>query len=90
MHLYEKNLKDLRKLNLENNIHNIIKSNLEQALIEKVKEKKQPVTLEPMNPFERMIVHSFVSTFEGVYSKSIGNKPRRSVVIYPESKNTLV
>ena len=38
MHLYEKNLKDLRKLNLENNIHNIIKSNLEQALIEKVKE----------------------------------------------------
>jgi syntaxin 16 len=38
LHLYEKNLKDLRKLNLENNIHNIIKSNLEQALIEKVKE----------------------------------------------------
>ena len=34
LQLYEKNLKELKKLNLENNIHNIIKSNLEQALVE--------------------------------------------------------
>ena len=38
LQLYEKNLKELKKLNLENNIHNIIKSNLEQALVEKAKE----------------------------------------------------
>jgi syntaxin 16 len=38
LQLYERTLKDLMKLNLENNIHNIIKSNLQQALVEKVKE----------------------------------------------------
>ena len=38
MQLYERTLKDLMKLNLDNNIHNIIKSNLQQALVEKVKE----------------------------------------------------
>ena len=89
-YVFEKHLKivlDYENFREERNqkIKDLIK-----VLIEKVKEKKQPVTLEPMNPFERMIVHSFVSTFEGVYSKSIGNEPRRSVVIYPESKNTLV
>ena len=38
LQLYERTLKDLMKLNLENNMHNIIKSNLQQALVEKVKE----------------------------------------------------
>jgi len=38
LQLYERTLKDLMKLNLDNNIHNIIKSNLQQALVEKVKE----------------------------------------------------
>ena len=36
--LYEKNLKELMKIKLDNNIHDIIKSNLQQALLEKVKE----------------------------------------------------
>ena len=35
---YERNVKELIKLNLDNQVHNIIKSNLQQALVEKAKE----------------------------------------------------
>lgn len=38
-------------------------------------------TLEPMNPYERRIIHSAVSTVEGVTSRSIGEEPYRKVVI---------
>lgn len=59
---------------------------LTKKLIERVKEKNQEVALEPMNPFERRVVHSYVSMFEGVYSKSVGVEPMRNVVIYPEER----
>lgn len=38
-------------------------------------------TLEPMNPYERRIIHSTISEIEGVTSKSIGEEPYRKVVI---------
>lgn len=38
-------------------------------------------TLEPMNPFERRIIHATVSEIEGVSSSSIGEEPNRRVVI---------
>ena len=38
-------------------------------------------TLEPMNPYERRIIHSVVSKMQGVTSKSIGEEPNRRVVI---------
>jgi len=38
-------------------------------------------TLEPMNPYERRIIHSVVSGMEGVTSKSVGEEPNRRVVI---------
>ena len=38
LQLYERNVKELIKQNLDNQVHNIIKSNLQQALIEKAKE----------------------------------------------------
>ena len=38
-------------------------------------------TLEPMNPYERRIIHSVVSEVEGVTSKSVGEEPNRRVVI---------
>lgn len=40
-------------------------------------------TLEPMNPYERRIIHSAVSNIEGVTSSSIGVEPNRRVVISP-------
>lgn len=41
------------------------------------------ITLEPMNPYERRIVHSTVQTVNGATSKSVGNEPNRRVVISP-------
>jgi spoIIIJ-associated protein len=38
-------------------------------------------TLEPMNPYERRIIHATVSEIAGVSSKSIGDEPYRRVVI---------
>lgn len=38
-------------------------------------------TLEPMNPYERRIIHSAVANIEGVTSKSIGEEPYRKVSI---------
>lgn len=44
-------------------------------------------TLEPMNPFERRIIHATVSEIEGVSSSSIGEEPNRRIVITsPTSK----
>lgn len=39
------------------------------------------VTLEPMNPYERRIIHSKVAEIEGVFSNSVGEEPFRKVVI---------
>ena len=38
-------------------------------------------TLEPMNPFERRIIHSTVYEIEGVSSLSVGEEPNRRVII---------
>lgn len=38
-------------------------------------------SLEPMNPYERRIIHSAVANIDGVTSKSIGEEPYRKVVI---------
>lgn len=42
-------------------------------------------TLEPMNPYERRIIHSTVSKIEGVTSSSVGEEPNRRVVITPDN-----
>lgn len=40
--------------------------------------------LEPMNPYERRIIHNAVQDIDGVVSSSIGEGDRRRVVIFPE------
>ncbi|MBP3705946.1 MAG: KH domain-containing protein [Clostridia bacterium] len=40
--------------------------------------------LEPMNPYERRIIHTAVQDIAGVISSSIGEGSNRRVVIYPE------
>ncbi|MBR0413809.1 MAG: KH domain-containing protein [Clostridia bacterium] len=42
------------------------------------------ITLEPMNPYERHIIHTAVQDIEGVTSHSIGSNIDRRVVITPE------
>ena len=43
------------------------------------------ITLEPMNPYERHIIHTAVQDIEGVTSHSIGSNIDRRVVITPEN-----
>ncbi len=43
-------------------------------------------TLEPMNPYERRIIHTTVQSIEGVTSTSFGEGNNRRVVIAPEGK----
>lgn len=38
-------------------------------------------TLEPMNPYERRVIHSAISEIDGVSSRSVGEEPRRKIVI---------
>lgn len=44
-------------------------------------------TLEPMNPYERRIIHTTVQTIEGVVSASIGEGAGRRVVISPDRES---
>lgn len=45
-------------------------------------------SLEPMNPYERRIIHTAVQEIEGVVSNSIGEGSGRRVVISPEGGDT--
>ena len=54
---------------------------LARRLAKTVVKTGRSITLEPMNPYERRIIHSTVSTVEGATSSSIGEEPNRKVVI---------
>lgn len=55
---------------------------------EKVLREKRSVMLEPMNPYERRIIHSEVQGIEGVTTNSIGMDSNRRVVIYLKDDET--
>ena len=50
--------------------------------VERVRSADERVALEPMNPFERKIVHDAVAA-AGLVSESEGEEPRRHVVVLP-------
>ncbi|MDE7192375.1 MAG: KH domain-containing protein [Oscillospiraceae bacterium] len=51
---------------------------------QKVIKQGRKIALEPMNPYERRIIHSCVAEIEGVSSHSTGTEPYRKVVIYAD------
>lgn len=51
-----------------------------------VKKNGRSTALEPMNPYERRIIHAAVSDIEGVTSKSTGEDPYRKVIISSTEK----
>ena len=59
---------------------------LAKKLSEKAKRTGKNQVLEPMNPYERRIIHAVVSNIDGVSSKSKGEEPHRKVVIMPSNK----
>jgi spoIIIJ-associated protein len=48
---------------------------------EKVREHGEPVSLEPMNAFERKCVHDVINALSGVESESEGVEPSRRIVV---------
>ena len=71
------NYRERRKETLENLARNISF---------KVKRTKRPVSLEPMNPYERRVIHAALQNDKYVVTRSEGVEPYRHIVISP--KNT--
>jgi spoIIIJ-associated protein len=55
---------------------------LADSIVTQVKESGEPVSLDPMSPFERKVVHDAVAA-AGLSSESEGVEPRRFVVVLP-------
>ena len=55
--------------------------NLAKNIAYKVERTKRPVSLEPMNPFERRIIHSALQNDRYVTTHSEGDEPYRHVVV---------
>lgn len=55
--------------------------NLAKNISYKVKRTKRPVSLEPMNPYERRIIHSALQNDKYVTTHSEGEEPFRHVVV---------
>ena len=55
--------------------------NLAKNIAKKVKRIKKPVALEPMNPYERRIIHSALQDDKYCTTRSEGEEPYRHVVV---------
>lgn len=58
---------------------------LSKRLADKVTRTGKKFTLEPMNPYERRVIHSNLQDSETVTTYSIGSEPYRKVVIAPKN-----
>ena len=50
----------------------------------RVVKTNRPMAMEPMNPYERRVLHSALQGFRGVTTHSEGEEPNRRVIITPE------
>ncbi|MBR5495872.1 MAG: KH domain-containing protein, partial [Oscillospiraceae bacterium] len=57
---------------------------LAAKVAKQVQKNGRNTTLEPMNPYERRIIHSVISEIPGLFSRSIGEEPHRKVVVMLE------
>ncbi len=55
--------------------------NLAKNIAYKVKKTRRPVSLEPMNPYERRIIHSALQNDKYISTHSEGDEPFRRVVV---------
>ncbi|NTW70988.1 MAG: protein jag [Eubacteriaceae bacterium] len=54
---------------------------LAEKLAQRVARNREKIVLEPMNPYERRIIHSTLQNHKSVYTYSEGDEPFRKVVI---------
>ena len=57
---------------------------LASKMAAKVKKTGRNIALEPMNAYERRIIHAEIQKIEGVSTNSVGAEGNRRVVIFPE------
>ena len=50
-------------------------------IVREVQKTKMDVKLDPMNSYQRRIVHSLVSNYDNIDTESVGEEPNRCVVI---------
>ena len=62
--------------------------NLARNIASKVKRTRKPVFLEPMNPYERRIIHSALQNNPYVATHSEGEEPYRKVVVTLKNNNS--
>lgn len=62
--------------------------NLAKNIAYKVKRTRRPVSLEPMNPYERRIIHSALQNDKYVTTHSEGDEPFRRVVVTPKRESS--
>ena len=55
---------------------------LARRMAAKALKYKRSVMLEPMNPYERRIIHSEIQNIDGVSTNSVGTENNRKIVIY--------
>ena len=60
--------------------------NLAKNIAYKVKRSRKPISLEPMNPYERRIIHSALQADDRVSTHSEGEEPYRRVVVTPNRR----
>ena len=58
-----------------------------KKVAKEVARSKVEARLDPMNSYERRLVHNVLTNFRGVYTESEGTEPNRYVVIKPEIKD---
>ena len=61
--------------------------NLARNIASKVRRTRKPVFLEPMNPYERRIIHSALQNNPYVATHSEGEEPYRKVVVTLKNNN---
>ena len=61
--------------------------NLARNIAYKVRRSRKPVALEPMNPYERRIIHSALQNDRYVTTRSEGEEPFRHVIIFMKKKD---
>lgn len=60
-------------------------SKLAENLAEKALRLGKKIKLEPMNPYERRIIHSALTGYKGVKTESEGKEPNRYIVVIPDN-----
>lgn len=62
---------------------------LARSIAERVINTRRAEALPPMSSYERRLVHMELAAYQDLHTESIGQEPRRRIVVKPQSANAL-